>query len=64
MTVQIEATEPLGMNRRDFLTSTAAVGGALVLGFHLPATSARADVIPREPWYGVPDRAELANTLV
>jgi len=40
MTAQIEATEPLGMNRRDFLTSTAAVGGALVLGFHLPATSA------------------------
>jgi hypothetical protein len=36
----------------------------MVLGFHLPATSARADVIPREPWYGVPDRAELANTLV
>ena len=51
MTAQIEATEPLGMNRRDFLTSTAAVGGALVLGFHLPATSARADAIPREPWY-------------
>jgi isoquinoline 1-oxidoreductase beta subunit len=51
MTAQIEATEPLGRNRRDFLTSTAAVGGALVLGFHLPATSARADAIPREPWY-------------
>ena len=51
MTAQIEATEPLGMNRRDFLTSTAAVGGALVLGFHLPATSARADAVPREPWY-------------
>ena len=51
MTGQIEATEPLGMNRRDFLTSTAAVGGALVLGFHLPATSAGADAIPREPWY-------------
>ena len=51
MTAQIEATESLGMNRRDFLTSTAAVGGALVLGFRLPATSARADAIPREPWY-------------
>src|SRR5215471_20986642 len=51
MTAQIETTEPLGMNRRDFLTSTAAVGGALVLGFHLPATRARADAIPREPSY-------------
>src|SRR5215471_3848516 len=51
MTGQIEATEPLGMKRRDFLTSTAGVGGALVLGFHLPATSARADAIPRGPWY-------------
>ena len=30
-----------GMSRRDFLASTAAVGGAMVLGFYLPAESAR-----------------------
>src|SRR6516162_4663059 len=39
------------MDRRDFLTSAAAVGGAMVLGFHLPVTSAQAQAIAREPWY-------------
>src|SRR6516162_9238345 len=39
------------MDRRDFLTSAAAVGGAMVLGFHLPVTSAQAQAITREPWY-------------
>ena len=40
MTVQGEPAPEL--NRRDFLASTAAVGGAMVLGFHLPPTSAQA----------------------
>ena len=39
------------MNRRDFLVSTAAVGGAMVLGFHLPLESAQAAVIEGQPWY-------------
>jgi isoquinoline 1-oxidoreductase beta subunit len=39
------------INRRDFLTSTAAVGGAMVLGFHLPATSAWAAERAGQPWY-------------
>jgi len=30
------------LNRRDFLVSTAAAGGAMVLGFYLPSTSAQA----------------------
>src|SRR5207342_2216352 len=39
------------LNRRDFLASTAAVGGAMVLGFYLPAESARASAIQGQPWY-------------
>src|SRR5262249_40356910 len=31
--------------------STAAVGGAMVVGFHLPATSARAAERAEGPWY-------------
>ena len=45
------------INRRDFLASTAAAGGAFVLGFHLP-TSAQAAApgaiqgsIQGQPWY-------------
>ena len=37
-------------NRRDFLASSAAVGGAFVLGFHLP-TPAQASAIQGQPWY-------------
>ncbi|MGC1955379.1 MAG: twin-arginine translocation signal domain-containing protein, partial [Gammaproteobacteria bacterium] len=32
-------TEPSRLSRRSFLIRTAAVGGALVLGFHLPSAS-------------------------
>jgi isoquinoline 1-oxidoreductase subunit beta len=39
------------MNRRDFLASAAAAGGALVLGFHLPPTKAHAATIEGQPWY-------------
>jgi isoquinoline 1-oxidoreductase beta subunit len=39
------------VSRRDFLASTAAAGGAFVLGFHLPSTSAKAAAIEGEPWY-------------
>src|SRR5438477_11572194 len=49
MTVQGEPAPEL--NRRDFLASTAAVGGTMVLGFHLPPTSAQAAAVAREPWY-------------
>ena len=39
------------MNRRDFLASTAAAGGALVLGFYLPSSNAQAQPIEAQPWY-------------
>src|SRR5215831_5444429 len=51
MTAEIESTPKLQMNRRDFMASSAAVGGAMVLGFHLPATSARAAKRAGQPWY-------------
>src|ERR1700704_4554374 len=51
MTAQSEMTATVGISRRDFLASTAAVGGAMVLGFHLPATSAQAAAVQGQPWY-------------
>src|SRR5215813_817512 len=38
------------ISRRQFLISTAAVGGALVLGFHLPSRTAQAANIAPQPW--------------
>ena len=39
------------INRRDFLASATAVGGAMVLGFHLPPASAQGAPVAGEPWY-------------
>jgi isoquinoline 1-oxidoreductase beta subunit len=39
------------LSRRDFLVSTAAVGGAMVLGFYLPVPRAEAAAIEGQPWY-------------
>src|SRR5580700_7369055 len=52
MTAKIESPNP-DISRRDFLAATAAVGGALVLGFHLPAPAraATAAAIQGQPWY-------------
>jgi isoquinoline 1-oxidoreductase beta subunit len=38
------------INRRQFLLTTAAVGGALVLGFFLPSRQAEAAIIANKPW--------------
>src|SRR5258705_9417977 len=38
-------------SRRDFLTTVAAAGGAMVLGFHLPPKGAQAGPIANQPWY-------------
>src|SRR5205807_1762922 len=51
LTEKIATTPQVEISRRDFLASTAAVGGAMVLGFHLPATSAQASAIQGQPWY-------------
>jgi hypothetical protein len=39
------------INRRDFLNRTAAVGGAMVLGFWLPPARARAAAVAAPPCY-------------
>src|SRR5438093_3870577 len=51
-------TETSDMNRREFLSTTAAVGGAMVLGFWLPSENAQAQAavaaeqaVRPEPWY-------------
>src|SRR6516164_9524712 len=51
MTAEIESTRKLQINRRDFMASSAAVGGAMVLGFHLPAAGALAAERGGQPWY-------------
>lgn len=40
--VEGKVEEKVGMDRRDFLSATATVGGAMVLGFWLPPARARA----------------------
>ena len=39
------------MDRREFLTTTATVGGAMVLGFWLPPQAAEAQSAPGLPYY-------------
>jgi isoquinoline 1-oxidoreductase subunit beta len=51
MTVKDTTTAKSDMNRRDFLGSTAALGGAMVLGFYMPPTGAQAAAIEGQPWY-------------
>ena len=48
-----EQTGALEVDRRQFLTTTAVVGGGLVLGFWLPRPAAAATVaaVGAEPWY-------------
>ena len=50
MTTNIETASNVDVNRRDFLTSAAAIGGTMVLGFHLPR-SAQAASVQGQPWY-------------
>src|SRR5205807_2706380 len=51
MTANVETTPKVELSRRDFLATTAAVSGAMVLGFYLPPTSAQAAPIQGKPWY-------------
>jgi isoquinoline 1-oxidoreductase subunit beta len=51
MTAKLETSPKADLNRRDFLAATAAVGGAMVVGFHLPPASAQAAAIQGQPWY-------------
>ena len=55
----VESAPKLDMNRRDFLASTAAVGGAMVLGFYLPPTGAQAAAVAGQPWYRDPMVPEI-----
>src|ERR1700740_2549436 len=51
MSANTQTASKSRMNRRDFLASATAVGGAMVLGFHLPTASAQAAPVAGEPWY-------------
>src|SRR5262245_49053808 len=46
------AQETTDMDRREFLATSAAVGGAMVLGFWLPPRAEAASVpVAAQPWY-------------
>jgi len=51
----------LEVDRRQFLTTTAVVGGGLMLGFWLPRPAAAATVaaVSAEPWYRAPMVPEI-----
>jgi isoquinoline 1-oxidoreductase beta subunit len=51
MTANVASTQHVELDRRDFLVRSAAVGGAMVLGFHLPPANARTAPIEGQPWY-------------
>src|SRR2546429_815122 len=47
-----EAKDSRDVDRREFLATTAAVGGAMVLGFWLPPSAEAASVpVAAQPWY-------------
>jgi isoquinoline 1-oxidoreductase beta subunit len=50
---------PSDINRREFLTTTAAVGGAMVLGFWMPPAAEAAQGAPALPYYRDPLVAEI-----
>ncbi|MEA2732848.1 MAG: isoquinoline 1-oxidoreductase subunit beta, partial [Acetobacteraceae bacterium] len=51
MTRDLKTSPKAELNRRDFLASASALGGAMVLGFHLPAAHAGTASIAGQPWY-------------
>jgi isoquinoline 1-oxidoreductase subunit beta len=51
MTAKVEASPKAQPSRRDFLVSVSALGGAMVLGFHLPAAHAETGYVQGQPWY-------------
>lgn len=48
---QTQQDRPDSLDRREFLTVTAAAGGAFVVGFWVPTRSVEAAIIPGAPWY-------------
>src|SRR5215469_668273 len=47
------------ITRRHFISTSAAVGGAMVLGFWLPRNRAQAAAVLGEPWYKEPTVPEV-----
>src|SRR5262245_57615577 len=51
MGANVAFTPQVELDRRDFLVRSAAVGGAMVLGFYVPPANARTVPIEDQPWY-------------
>src|SRR5262249_41173238 len=51
MGANVAFTPQVELDRRDFLVRSAAVGGAMVLGFYVPPANARTAPIEGQPWY-------------
>ncbi len=56
-----EAGSAFDMDRREFITTTAVIGGGMVLGFCMPPGTAEAAPIPvkSEPWYRETSHPEI-----
>jgi isoquinoline 1-oxidoreductase subunit beta len=51
MSAKPALTSQVELDRRDFLVRSAAIGGAMVLGFYVPPASAGTVSIDGQPWY-------------
>jgi isoquinoline 1-oxidoreductase subunit beta len=51
MSAKPALTSQVELDRRDFLVRSAAIGGAMVLGFYVPPASAGTASIDGQPWY-------------
>jgi isoquinoline 1-oxidoreductase subunit beta len=51
MSAKVPMIRTAELDRRDFLASTVAAGGAMILGFYLPPESAHAAPVQGQPWY-------------
>jgi isoquinoline 1-oxidoreductase subunit beta len=51
VSANVALTPRVELDRRDFLARSAAVGGAMVLGFYVPPASALTAPIEGQPWY-------------
>src|SRR5215831_4144692 len=51
MGANVAFTPQVELDRRDFLVRSAAVGGAMVLGFYMPPARAGTASIEGQPWY-------------
>ncbi len=64
MNANNDSTSGLAPTRRQFLSTTAGIGGAMVLGFYMPSKGARAAAVEGAPWYRDSSHPEINAWLI